>query len=269
MLPDQSAKQIAVDAIQALLALHGDGLAQVVRLLEERGQDELVHQLAGDEVVGGLLLLHGLHPEPLETRVLLALDKVRPYLASHGGNVELLAVSEGSVSLRLQGSCDGCPSSAMTLKYAIEQAISETAPDVMDIQVAGVTPPKPTAGFVPLNQIRPAERAPADADWQDVRGLQGLQPSALRVLPVNGLRLVFCRLGDSWYAYRDACPACTGSLEGARVEAVILPCPGCGHRFDVRHAGRCIDDESLHLEPIPLLIERGTVRVAIPASATP
>jgi Fe-S cluster biogenesis protein NfuA/nitrite reductase/ring-hydroxylating ferredoxin subunit len=268
-LPDESAKRIAVDAIQALLALHGDGLAQTVRLLEERGQDELINQLAEDEVVGGLLLLHGLHPQPLETRVRQALDKVRPYLASHGGDVELLEVEEGSVSLRLKGSCDGCPSSAMTLKYAIEQAITDAAPDVMEIEVAGVTATAPMAGFVPLSQIRPAERGATDGDWQDVRGLQGLRPSEVRALRVNGLLLVFCRLGDSWYAYRDACPACAGSLEGAAVEAVILTCPSCGRRFDVRHAGRCIDDQSLHLEPIPLLIEGGTVRVAIPAPATP
>jgi Fe-S cluster biogenesis protein NfuA len=120
--------------------------------VEERGEEDLVLKLAGDEVVGGLLLLHGVHPLPLESRVRQALEKVRPYLASHGGNVELLDVRDGSVSLRLQGSCDGCPSSAMTLKYAIEQAISETAPDVVAIQVAGVTPPpQPTAGFIPTD----------------------------------------------------------------------------------------------------------------------
>ncbi|MDQ6922231.1 MAG: NifU family protein [Candidatus Dormibacteraeota bacterium] len=256
-----------MEAIQALLSLHGDGLARVVQVLEESGEDRVLQQLSGDEVVGGLLLLHGVHPLPLESRVRQALDKVRPYLASHGGNVDLLEVRDGSVSLRLEGSCDGCPSSAMTLKYAIEQAISETAPDVLAIHVAGVTPPQPTAGFIPLTQIRPAEKAAPDGDWQEVRGLEGLEPSAIRVLEVGGTGLVCCRLGESWYAYRDGCPNCSGSLEGARLDAVILACPGCGHRFDARHAGRCIEDSSQHLEPVPLLIQGGVVRVAIPAAA--
>jgi nitrite reductase/ring-hydroxylating ferredoxin subunit len=158
----------------------------------------------------------------------------------------------------------------MTLKYAIEQAISETAPDVVAIQVAGVTPPpQPTAGFIPLTQIRPAETTLPASDWRDVRGLNGLGPSDLRILDVSGTRLAFCRLAESWYAYRDRCPACSGSLEGGRLEAVVLACPGCGRRFDVRHAGRCIDDASQHLEPVPLLIEGGVVRVAIPAAAAP
>ena len=89
-MADGPARQTAVAAIQALLALHGEGFAQTLRLLEESGQEDAVRRLAADEVVGGLLLLHGLHPLPLEERVRQALARVRPYLASHGGNVELV-----------------------------------------------------------------------------------------------------------------------------------------------------------------------------------
>jgi Fe-S cluster biogenesis protein NfuA/nitrite reductase/ring-hydroxylating ferredoxin subunit len=258
-----------VDAIQALLALHGDGLARVVEILRERGDDAALQQVAGDDVVGGLLLLHGVHPVPLEGRVRRALDRVRPYLESHGGNVQLLEVREGAVSLRLEGSCDGCPSSTMTLKYAIEQAIAEAAPDVTDVNVAGVAPPPVPAGFIPLTQIRPAERPAPEPGWQEVDGLGGMEPSVLRVLEVGGTRLACCRLGETWYAYRDGCAACSASLDGAHVQAVLISCPACGRRFDVRHAGRCADDTSLHLEPVPLLIEGGKVRMAVPTAAAP
>ena len=100
--------------------------------------DGLIEQFGDDELVGSLLLLYGLHPVDLETRVRQALDKTRPYLRSHGGNVELAGVDPtGVVRLRLQGSCHGCPSSAMTLKLAIEKAIHEAAPDVAGIEVEG------------------------------------------------------------------------------------------------------------------------------------
>ena len=85
-------------------------------------------KFGGDELVSNLLLLYGLHPLPLETRVFQALEKVKPQLASHGGDVELLEISEGVVRLRLHGSCNGCPSSAETLKLAIEAAIYAAAP---------------------------------------------------------------------------------------------------------------------------------------------
>ena len=94
---------------------------------------------ARDDVVGGLLLLHGLHPLDLEARVRQALEQVRPYLRSHGGNVELLGVGDGVVRLRLEGSCHGCPSSAVTMKQTIEEAILAKAPDVTAVEVEGLT----------------------------------------------------------------------------------------------------------------------------------
>ena len=49
-------------------------------------------------------------PPILESRVEQALERVRPYLRSHGGNVEMLGIAEGVVRLRMLGSCNGCPS---------------------------------------------------------------------------------------------------------------------------------------------------------------
>ncbi len=96
--------------------------------------------LGEDELVSHLLLLHGIHPVPIEARVRTALEEVRPYLDSHGGNVELVAVEDGTVRLRMEGSCSGCPSSAVTLKLAIEDAIRKHAPDVGEIEAEDAEP---------------------------------------------------------------------------------------------------------------------------------
>ncbi len=147
-LPDERARQSAVEAFRALLGLHG----QVLERLLELAGPEVTDRLADDPAVGGLLLLHGLHPVPFERRVQRALDAVRPYLGSHGGGVQVLGVRDGVVRLRLEGTCHGCPSSTATLRYAIERAILEGAPDVMGIEVEGAAEPVP-AGFVPLAAI--------------------------------------------------------------------------------------------------------------------
>jgi Fe-S cluster biogenesis protein NfuA len=68
-----------------------------------------------------------------------ALDKVRPHLRSHGGDVELLGVVRGVVRLRMVGSCDGCPSSAAALRQAVEEAVAATAPDAAGVEVEGTT----------------------------------------------------------------------------------------------------------------------------------
>jgi Fe-S cluster biogenesis protein NfuA len=123
----------------------------------ESAGNETTTRLAADPLVANLLMLHNLHPVDLPTRVEQALVKVRPLLHSHGGDVELLGIEEGQVRLRLQGSCHGCPSSAMTLKHAIEEAILEFAPDIAGLDVAGVVDSRatlPKSGFVPLEAIQ-------------------------------------------------------------------------------------------------------------------
>jgi len=125
-----------VELVQALVELYGEGLARIVA-----HDSACAAGVAGDEVVSYLLLLHGLHPVPVQERVLGALAEVRPYLEQHGGDVELLDVDRGVVRLRLQGTCNGCASSTATLKLAIEDAIQRAAPDIDSVEAEGAVPP--------------------------------------------------------------------------------------------------------------------------------
>ena len=97
--------------------------------------------LRGDDIVGGMLLLHGLHPLEVETRVRKARESVRPYLRSHGGNVELIEVANGIAHLRLDGSCHSCPSSSVTMQQTVEEAIYAKTPEVVAVEVEGLTTP--------------------------------------------------------------------------------------------------------------------------------
>ncbi len=165
--PDAAARDCALECVQTILDLHGAGLNRVLELVTAQGGagSAVVLALAQDELVGSLLLLHGLHPLELETRVRQALDKVRPYLKTHQGNVELLSVTEGVVRLRLEGSCHGCPSSAQTLKHAIEETLQQFAPDIEGLEVEGVVeaPPAGPANFVPIEQL--LQRRPAGTNY--------------------------------------------------------------------------------------------------------
>ena len=128
--PDPAVRESVRELVRVLLDFHQKGLSRIMALSEG-----LAARLAAHPEVEPLLLLHGLHPEALDLRVRRALEKVRPYLSSHGGFVELVGVEEGRVRLRLQGSCDGCPSSAETLRTSIEAAILAVAPDAEGIEV--------------------------------------------------------------------------------------------------------------------------------------
>lgn len=138
-LADPAAQDLTRELVQALLDLHAAGLANMLNVLARTPDGRVaLDACVGDGVVSSMLLLHGLHPLDLETRVRQALEKVGPALKSHGGGVELLAVEDGTVRLRMEGNCHGCPSSAETLKQTIEEAICEAAPDATRIDVEGV-----------------------------------------------------------------------------------------------------------------------------------
>ena len=143
------------ELVGCLLEYHAAALAKLLQLVREQGpMHRLAESLAGDNLVASLLLLHGLHPADLHTRVAQALDTVRPYLESHGGNVELLGIDDGVVRLRLEGSCHGCPSSAATLQTRIERAIVEAAPDTAGIVVEGLQPAPPAPDkMLPVVQL--------------------------------------------------------------------------------------------------------------------
>ena len=92
-----------------------------------------MNEAVNDDLVASMLLLHGLHPDDIETRILRGIEKVRPYLKSHGGDCELVSVRDGIVRLKLHGTCGSCPSSSLTLRNAVEEALYEAAPDILEI----------------------------------------------------------------------------------------------------------------------------------------
>lgn len=267
------ARETADELVRSVVEFYGEGLARTVRLLRAApaGSDPLT-VLTADELVGDLLILHDLHPEDTMTRVGRALDKVRPYLGSHAGDVEVAGLDEEAAEgpvlrLRLRGSCDGCPSSTQTVRWTIEEAVARLAPEIAHIEVEGVTEAAPAEQ--PLLQIQP--RPPADAPagspadpphWHTLAApALPAHDHATRVADVEGNALLLVRLPGNLYAYRDRCPGCGADLRAAPLDGEFLSCSGCAARFDVRHAGR---GEQAHLEPLPLLEEEGAVRVALP-----
>ena len=267
------ARERAEELVRLVVDLYGAGLERLLEIVHEAGRldDDLLDRLVADDLVASLLAVHGLHPDDVGTRVARALDGVRPYLGSHGGDVELVGVTDdGRVRLRMLGSCDGCPSSSVTLTLAVETAIRDAAPEISGIDVEE-TPAAPAV--IPVTALRSRlDVAPLGGDWTTVDGLADLASGDAGRFAVEGMAVVGVRVGADLYAYRDACPACGSGLAGGTVARrlggaagdAVLRCPGCGAHFDVRRAGRGLDGTDLHLEPVPLLVRDGVVALAVP-----
>lgn len=146
--PDSALREQARELIQSLLDLHGTGLERILSVVYDSGLggSAVIDDLGRDSLVSGLLLLHGLHPLDLETRVRNAIEEVKPRLGLHGGSVDLLGVTpEGRVQLKLQGNCHECPSSRLTLRFSIEEALYAAAPDLTGLDVEGLPDEQPKA----------------------------------------------------------------------------------------------------------------------------
>ena len=249
-LPDPRARELAQELVSAVIAMYGDGLRRIMEAISTARDagEAIMDQLAQDGAVASLLLIHDLYPVDLEERVLEALDSVRPYMESHGGNVELVGIEDGVARLALQGSCNGCAASRATLELAIKQALDEHAPDLAGLEVEGVAEPS-------TNGQRPTR-------WLALDGVNGLGTGELRMCAADGTALLLANVAGALVAYENACAACGASLQDGDLAATMLRCPECEVEFDLRRAGRAAGGEPLQLTPVPLL-EDGGVRVAV------
>ncbi|NMO02806.1 Rieske 2Fe-2S domain-containing protein [Gordonia sp. TBRC 11910] len=265
------ARERADQLVREVVDLYGAGLQRMVALLDPRTLDEL----AADELIASLLLVHGLHPHDVATRVRAALDSVRPYLGSHGGDVDLLAVTaDGVVRLRLTGSCKTCPSSSVTLELAVKDAVLAAAPETTDIVVDTEPAPSSTPDLIPADSLLAkvhSTPSPGHGTWIPVPELDDLLPGEVGGYALGGLTMLVCRIDDDLFAYRDRCPACMNSLAGVVLQRgagsvgnAVLRCPTCGAHYDVRGAGRGLDHPADHLDPFPVLVRDGTLAVAVP-----
>lgn len=291
---DAVAAELTEDVLRELMALYGAGLGRILDRMHAAAPDA-VRDVAADPLVDGLLKLHDLHPDDMAGRVELALDGVRPYLASHGGGVTLLGVDAGVVHLRLEGACDGCGSSQVTLQHAVEGAVLDAAPEIDRIEVAGATGGAANNGLIPAEALSLRRRDSEEADerggpngwrtlpdapgvegaaWEDAEALDGGDggdgrggsggAAGVAVRTVDDRRIAVVRIDGRLYAYRDTCPRCDGSLAGGRMHGDLLDCPTCGTTFDGRRAGAAADG-GRGLHPVPLLDDAGGVRVAVGA----
>ncbi|HEY3732499.1 MAG TPA: NifU family protein [Streptosporangiaceae bacterium] len=272
---DSKVADAAEELVGLLVGIYGDGLSHIVAALGEAGPagTALLAQLADDKHVESLLLLHDLHPLGVDARIQRALDEVRPYLGSHAGGVEYVGVTGGVAQLRLEGSCHGCPSSTVTVRLAIEDAVKNAAPEVTEVAVEGMTEPPPPSPALLQIGLRPEPSAgpvggvgPEDGQGGWIN-LPDIGPPSSRPVTASaaGMAVLVCSVRGTLYAYRDACAACGSSMTDGHLDREILTCP-CGSGYDVRAAGRGIADPALHLEPLPLLADSQGVRVAVPVA---
>lgn len=256
-LGDFQSRAIADELVASIMQLYGAGLERIVAALDEPGASaaDVKARMVEDGVVASLLVIHDLYPIDLEARVREALDSVRPYMESHGGDIEIVGLEDGVARLRLVGHCRGCPASEATLELAIKTALEEHAPDLAGLEVDGVR-------YLGTNG---GDQASADGAvrqaWTEI-DVAWPPSGTTSAVSVAGSELLVANVAGSLLAYRNQCGECGSRLDDARMASGTLTCPRCAREFDLRRAGRS-SDVAVQIVPVPLLTGEGGVRVAL------
>lgn len=253
---DPAARAAAEELKAALEAIHRAGLTTIVsRMRADDGARPLLFDLVDDPVVRMLLTLHGIiRPDPV-TLAERALAAVRPQLHSHGGDVALVRIEDGVAFVRLEGACNGCSMSSVTLRELVETALQQGVPSLLAVEVV---PAEPSPAVIPVEALRMPPR-PADDGWVKVTRAESVPVDGITV-PADGVIVI--NIGQRLAAYRNECAHEALPLDEAILDASAgtLTCPWHGFCYDAT-SGECMSAPGVQLEQLPLRIDDGDVWV--------
>jgi Fe-S cluster biogenesis protein NfuA/nitrite reductase/ring-hydroxylating ferredoxin subunit len=228
----------ALMLLELVDAVHRPGLAALA-------EGDLDHPAAQ-----ALLAMYGLTELDDEELVEEALDSVRPYIHSHGGDVELLSVDDGVVHVRMSGACQGCAASSMTLRRGIEEALRAGYPGFREVVAHEPEGPR-------LLQIEDLRR-PVFADVEEP------QPGQVAARVVDDFPVLLVNLAGEVYAFRNGCAVDGLPLEGSRLTGEgVLVCPWHNCAYDARSGKRVDEPDEPGLAVVPVAVEDGRARVAV------
>ena len=266
---DPRVREKAEELVRLLMELYGSALVRVLEIVDDTGSaDEIFDRLAADDLVASLLVLHGLHPLNIETRIVHALDRVRPYLGSHGGDVKLLGVKDGRSSLTLRGKLPRLPfidgHHETGNREGNRRGRAGGGTDRSRGNEFSPYPPRCTETALLRRAIsRPENPEISSGQWIALDKLPEFTAGNLAPTKLAGMSILVCRVGETFYAYQDSCPSCGSGLGGSVLQENILTCSACARRYDLCRAGQCLDMSELHLAPLPLLVEKDGMKIAV------
>ena len=258
---DPSARAVAEELQASIEAIHKAGLVSIVRRLRaDDATREALFELVDDPVVHLLLTLHGIvRPDPV-THANQVLESVRPQLHSHGGDVSLVRVEDGTAFVRLEGACNGCSMSSVTLRNLVEEALVQEVPAVTAVEVV-TDQPSPT--LISVDSLFPGRDPGADG-WVRVGPAADVAVDDISTASLDGTDVLIVNIGQRLSAYRNECAHEALPLTDAVLDVSngTLTCPWHGFCYDAT-SGECLSAPGAQLEQLPLRIDDGDVWVRV------
>ena len=276
--PDESTRQAVFGMLQAIDALHREGLRRLAAYLERQGAAQLLGDAAeADRVIYTVLGLYDMLPadEASLADVEAALARVQPYVESHGGSLKVLDVDGGTVHVEMGGACRGCPGSQITLQRGVQRALEENFPAFEELVVHEAATSGGVAGengLIGLDQIQTAPSYLQAPKFETVAHLKEVAPGTMKQVQIQDVRALLANVDGDVYALADDCPGSVLPLSAGELDGAILTCPWHGERFDVRTGRRLQGDgerRGEHAPFYPVAMEDGKIQIAVNVTARP
>ncbi len=239
------AQQAAIGAYKlAIEALEGEALRRLIRALKtDPAALAAMKSAVADEVVYAVLRRHQIVRPSLNERVEAALEGVRPMLASHGGDVELVKVNPPKVEVRFIGACDGCPASALTFHAGVKKAVQEACPEITDIvQVKGLGS-RDDSG---VRFVSPFALG-AKGSWISAGLLADIPEGSVLSTTLGGEKVLLSRDGATVTCFQNACAHLGFPIHDGEIENGIITCPHHGFQYDLS-SGECLTAPEVALQ---------------------
>ena len=238
-------QQAAVGAYKlAIEELNGEALRRLIRALKtDPAALAAMKNAIADEVVYAVLRRHDVVKPSLNERVEAALEGVRPMLASHGGDVELVKVKPPSVEVRFIGACDGCPASALTFHAGVKKAVQDACPEITDIvQVKGLGGSE-ESGVRFVSPFALGDKG----NWVAAGSLSEIPQGSVRSTIIGGEKVLLWRNGASVTCFQNACAHLGFPIHDGEIENGIITCPHHGFQYDLS-SGECLTAPEVQLQ---------------------
>ena len=153
-IADPASRAAAKELVQLLMDLHGTGLERILEVVFKSGDSgaQIIDDLGQDPLVSSLLILYGIHPEELPTRVERKLAQISPKLHKMGAEATLVSIVGGNVRVRVRIEGHACGSTGKTVQTAVEDAMYEAAPDLTSLVIEGLNDPA-DSGFISVEKL--------------------------------------------------------------------------------------------------------------------
>jgi len=255
-------EQMTVKALKtAIDDLHKEALKRLIKILKENPASMAgLKEATKDEVVYTVLRHHDLIKPSLNERIEKALETVRPMLAGHGGNVELVSINlPSTVVVRLIGACSGCPASELTLSEGVEKAIREFCPEITEVTKAkGICSSTPGKS---VNFVSPFAKD-HEKNWVFAANFDELPENDFLVREINGQSVLLAKTDNNVVCYQNACAHLGMPLDASEVKEGVLKCPYHAFEYLIK-SGECLTVPEVQLQTHSVKVTDNRVEVSL------